>query len=171
MTKIAVIVAVAQNGVIGRKNDIPWRLSEDFQHFKELTMGCPCIMGDITYESLPESSRPLPGRENIVLTFDPNYHPDGTTIFNAFEDAIDYVRKKEVEIAYITGGSSIYKLGMAVADIFELTRIHKDIEGDIVYPDVDWDEWELIKQEDHRGTDKISGETLDYSFLTYHRKI
>ncbi|MBT4088256.1 MAG: dihydrofolate reductase [Deltaproteobacteria bacterium] len=170
MTKIAVIVAVAQNGVIGRKNDIPWRLSEDFQHFKELTLGCPCIMGDITYESLPEKSRPLPGRENIVLTFDKTYHPDGTTIFYDFEDAIDYVRKTEIEIAYITGGSTVYKLGMEVADIFELTRIHKDIEGDIVYPDINWDEWELVKQEDHQGTDKISGETLDFSYLTYHRK-
>jgi len=170
MTKIAVIVAVAQNGVIGRKNDIPWRLSEDFQHFKELTMGCPCIMGDVTYESLPEKSRPLPGRENIVLTFDKAYHPEGTTIFYDFEEAIDYARKQGGETAYITGGSSIYKLGMEVADIFELTRIHKDIEGDIIYPDVNWDEWELVKQEDHQGIDKISGNTLDFSYLTYHRK-
>ena len=172
MTKIAVIVAVAQNGVIGNKenNDIPWRLSEDFQHFKELTMGCPCIMGDITYESLPKKSRPLPGRENIVLTFDKTYHPEGTTIFYAFEDAVDYVRRKDVEIAYITGGSSIYKIGMEVADIFELTRIHKDIKGNVLYPDVDWDQWELVRQEDHEGIDKISGETLAFSYLTYHRK-
>lgn len=172
MTKIAVIVAVAQNGVIGDKesNDIPWRLSEDFQHFKKKTMGCPCIMGDVTYESLPSNSRPLPGRENIVLTFDKSYSPDGATIFYKFEDAIDYVREKEVETAYITGGSSIYKLGMEVADIFELTRIHKDIEGNILYPDINWDEWELVNQEDHEGVDKVSGKTLGFSFLTYHRK-
>ncbi len=172
MTKIAVIVAVAQNGVIGnqKQNDIPWRLSEDFAHFKELTMGCPCIMGDITFESLPVKSRPLPGRENVVLTFDKTYHPDGTTIFYAFEDAIDYVKKKDIDRAYITGGSSIYKLGMKVADIFELTRIHKDIQGDILYPEVNWDEWKLVKQKDGEGIDKISGETLSYSFLTYHRR-
>lgn len=172
MTEIAVIVAVAQNGVIGRQkeNDIPWRLSEDFQHFKELTMGCPCIMGDITYESLPKKSRPLPGRENIVLTFDKSYHPEGTTVFYRFEDAIDYVRQKGVERAYITGGASIYRLGMAIADVFELTRIHRDIEGDIYYPAVDWDRWELIRQEDHTGIDKVSGDRLLFSYLTYHRK-
>ncbi len=170
MTKIAVIVAVAQNGIIGKTNDIPWRLSEDFLHFKELTMGNPCIMGDLTYESLPEKSRPLPGRENIVLTFDKSYHPEGTTILYSFEEAIDYVKNKNVNIAYITGGASIYKLGMEVADILELTRIHKDIEGDVYYPEVNWDEWELVKQKDMEGQDRISGETLTFSFLTYHRK-
>jgi len=170
MTKIAVIVAVAQNGVIGRKNDIPWRLSEDFAHFKKLTMGCPCIMGDITFESLPEKSRPLPGRENIVLTFDKEYHPEGTTLFYSFEEAIDYVKKKDLDTAYIIGGSSLYKLGMEVADVFELTRIHQDIEGDVYYPEINWDDWELVKQVDQEGINKISGEPLSFSFLTYHRK-
>ncbi len=133
-------------------------------------MGCPCIMGDITYESLPKKSRPLPGRENIVLTFDKSYSPEGTTIFYKFEDAINYVREKGVEKAYITGGSSIYKLGMEVADIFELTRIHEDIDGDILYPDIRWDDWVLVKQEDHEGIDKVSGNTMAFSYLTYHRR-
>ena len=97
MTKIVVIVAIAQNGVIGRKKDIPWRLSQDFQRFKKLTMGSPCIMGDVTYESLPETSRPLPGRENIILTFDHDYHPEGTRVFYSFDDAIGYVKKKDIE--------------------------------------------------------------------------
>ena len=82
MTEIIVIVAVAQNGIIGRNNDIPWRIKEDFQHFKDATLGFPCIMGDKTYDSLPV--KPLPGRENVVCTFDKNYPPQSTTIFYYF---------------------------------------------------------------------------------------
>lgn len=171
MTKIAVIVAVAQNGVIGNKekNDIPWRISEDFLHFKKLTTGHPCIMGDITYESLPKNFRPLPDRENIVLTFDKNYHPEGTTIFYTFEEAIDYVNQNKEEIAYITGGASVYKIGLEIADIFELTRVYKDIEGDIHFPEVNWNDWKLVKQKDQEGINKNDGEPIKFSFETYHR--
>lgn len=170
MTQIVVIVAIAQNGVIGRKNDIPWRLSEDFIRFKNLTMGFPCLMGDVTYESLPESSRPLPGRENVILTFNQDYHPEGTTVFYDFDEAVDYVRKKGIEKAFIIGGASVYKQGMEVADVFELTRIHHDIKGDIEYPEIDWDQWELVKQVDKEGLDKISGQTLSFSYQTYRRQ-
>ena len=170
MTKIVVIVAIAQNDVIGRKNDIPWRLSEDFIRFKNLTMGFPCIMGDVTYESLPEKSRPLPGRENVILTFDQNYHPAGTKVFFSFDDAIQYVRNQDVEKSFIIGGASVYKQGMEVADEFELTRIHHDIEGDITYPEINWDRWDLVNREDKQGLDKISGQSLSFSYLTYHRK-
>ena len=97
MTQIVVIVAIAQNGVIGRKNDIPWRLSEDFIRFKNLTMGFPCLMGDVTYESLPESSRPLPGRENVILTFNQDYHPEGTTVFYDFDEAVDHILNDKIQ--------------------------------------------------------------------------
>lgn len=170
MTDIIVIVAVAENGVIGKDGDIPWRIKEDFQHFKDLTMGHPCIMGDKTYESLPANSKPLPGRENIVLTFDKNYHPVGTTIFYDFNEAIKYVKDKGVEKAFITGGATIYKLGMRVADVFELTRIHKDYEGDTFYPTVDFNDWKLVDQEEKEGKDSRSGELVKFSFLTFRRQ-
>lgn len=170
MAEIIVIVAVAQNNVIGNKGDIPWRIQEDFQHFRETTWGYPCIMGDKTYESLPENARPLHGRENIVLTFDKNYKPEGTTIFFDFNEAIEYCRKKGVEKAFITGGASIYKLGMKVADKFELTRIYKDYEGDVLFPEINFNEWELVKKEDKEGKDKRTGENVKFSFLTYKRK-
>lgn len=170
MTKIIVIVAVAQNGVIGKSGDIPWRIKEDFQHFKEKTLGCPCIMGDKTYESLPENAKPLPGRENIVLTFDKNFRPQGTTVFHDFNDAIDYVKKKGEKKAFITGGATIYRLGLKVADTFELTRIYKDYDGDTFFPDINFDEWKLIKKEDNESIDKNSGEKVRFSFLTYGRK-
>ena len=168
MTEIIVIVAVAQNGVIGKDNDIPWRISEDFQYFKEQTLGCPCIMGDKTYDSLP--IKPLPGRENIVCTFNKDYRPEGTIIFHDFFEAVQYCKDKGYEKAFITGGATIYKLGMKVADTFLLTRILKDYEGDISYPEINFTEWELIKSQGHEAIDKLSGESVPFSFLTYRRK-
>ncbi|MBW2966492.1 dihydrofolate reductase [Candidatus Woesearchaeota archaeon] len=170
MTEIIVIVAVAKNNAIGKDNDIPWHIKEDFEHFKEKTSGFPCIMGDKTYESLPDNAKPLPGRENIVLTFDKNYKPKGTTVFNDFYEAIEYVKKKGVEKAFIIGGATIYKLGMKVADIFELTRIYHDYDADTFYPEINFDEWELINQEDHEGMDIKNKFNVKFSFLTYKRK-
>ena len=171
MTKIAMIAAVAQNGVIGNKsnNDIPWRISEDFLHFKNLTMGFPCIMGRITFESIPPKFRPLTGRENIVLTKNKKFNAEGTTIFNTLEETIHYVNQNKAERAYITGGSTIYKLGLEIADIFELTRVHREFDGDVFFPEVNWNQWELLEERNQKSINKISGEPIEYSFLTYHR--
>lgn len=168
MTEIIVIAAVAQNRVIGKDGDIPWRIKEDFQHFRDKTSGHPCIMGDKTYESLPDNAKPLPGRENIVLTFDKNYHPEGAKVFFSWEDAIEYCRDKEK--AYICGGASIYRLGLQVADTLELTRIHKDIDGDVFFPEINFDDWELINTEDKEGKNTRTGEILKFSFQTFRRK-
>lgn len=168
MAEIIVIAAVAENKVIGKDGDIPWRLKEDFQHFQDLTIGNPCVMGDKTFESLPDNAKPLPGRENIVLTFDRNYKPPGAKVFFSWEDAMEYLKDKEK--IYICGGASIYKLGLQAADTLELTRIHKDIEGDTFFPEINFDEWELVKQEDGEGENKRTGEILKFSFLTYKRK-
>jgi dihydrofolate reductase len=170
MTELVVIAAVAQNGVIGSGTKIPWRLSEDFQRFKALTLGHPCLMGDVTYESLPTKFRPLPGRENIVLTFNRDYAPAGTTVFHAFEEALEYVRRKGEPRAFIIGGASIYRLGVEVADRLELTRIHRDYAGDVRFPEVDFDAWELVARTDCEGEDQLSGERVNYSYLTYRRK-
>jgi len=159
MVEIIVIVAIAENNAIGKDGDIPWNIPEDFLHFKNKTMGHPCIMGDITFESLPDNARPLPGRENIVLTFDKNYKPPGATIFFSWEDALKYVKDKDK--VFICGGATIYKLGMKVADTLELTRVHKVIEdADTFFPEIDFDEWKLENEEKHK----------EYSFLTYKRK-
>ncbi len=155
MTEIVVIVAIAENNAIGKDNDIPWHIPEDFKHFQQKTMGHPCIMGDKTYDSLPK--RPLPGRENIVCTLDKEYTADGAKIFHDFYEALEYVKDKDK--AFIIGGATIYKLGMKVADTFELTRVHMSPEADTFYPEINWNEWELINEEPYEK----------YSFLTYKR--
>jgi dihydrofolate reductase len=154
--EIIVIVAVAENNVIGCKGDIPWRIKEDFQRFKDLTTGYPCIMGDRTYISLPK--RPLPGRENIVLSLDKNFKAEGAVVMHSFEDALEHCRGKGK--AFICGGATIYRIGMKVADTFELTRVHKTYEGDTFFPEVDFSEWTLVNEDKKEG----------YSFLTYKRK-
>ncbi len=170
MTEIIVIVAIAQNGAIGKNNDIPWHIKEDFQHFKEKTDGFPCIMGDKTYDSLPDNFRPLPGRENIVCTLDKDYKAEGAKIFHDFNEAIEYVKKKNVEKAFVIGGATIYKLGMGVADIFELTRIYHDYDGDAFYPEIELDKWEMINKEDHEGMDVKNKIKVKFSFITYRGK-
>ena len=109
MVDIIVIVAVAQNGAIGKDNDIPWNIKKDFLHFKEKTNGFPCIMGDKTYDSLPDNFKPLPGRENIVCTLIKDYKAEGATLFHDFNEAIEYVKSKKPEqdnqIEAITGAT------------------------------------------------------------------
>lgn len=170
MTDIIIIAAVAQNRVIGRKNDIPWRISEDFRHFKDLTLGFPCIMGEPTYRSLPDKSRPLPGRENIVLTLDRNYQNQDVTIFYDFNDAISYVRATDVDNAFITGGATIYRLGMDVADYMELTLLHKEFEGDVFFPEYDDTKWEVMSTSTHEAVDRISKLPIVFSYETLRRR-
>ncbi|MBU0757957.1 MAG: dihydrofolate reductase [Nanoarchaeota archaeon] len=158
MTEIIMIAAVAKNNIIGKDNKIPWYIKEDFTHFKTLTLHHACIMGDRTYESLPK--RPLPERENIILTFDKNYQAPGAVVMFSFDEALEYCKDKEK--VFIIGGASIYRQGMKYANVLEITRIHKDFEGDTYFPEINEYEWNLVSEE--KRNHEIYG---DYSFLRY----
>lgn len=159
MAEIIIIAALAKNNVIGKDGRIPWHIRDDFQHFKELTMGYPVIMGRKTYESLPETARPLPGRENIVITANQDYIPEnGVVLKYSLEDALGYCKEKEK--AYIIGGAGVYAQGMRYADKLELTFIDKEYDGDTFFPEIDYSIWDLINKEDHEG----------FSFNTFVRK-
>ena len=170
MTEIVIIVAVAQNGAIGLGDAMPWSFKKDMKHFKELTIGSPCIMGDVTYRSLPPRFRPLPGRENIVCTLDPAFAPEGTTVFSDFHEAVAYAKKSGHARAFITGGATIYRLGLDVADAMELTRIHQDYAGDTFFPEFDEKQWELVQSTEAKGLDRITGERVDLSFESFRRR-
>lgn len=165
MNKVIVIVAVAENNVIGKDGKIPWHIKDDFRHFKQITTGSPVIMGSKTYESLP--IKPLPGRVNIVLNPNIKYHASGVIVKHSFEDAIKFCQK--FPQVFIIGGKSVYELGMKIADRFELTQIHKSYDGDTYFPEIDFNQWKLISKEDKTGDDG-SGEIVKYSFCTYERK-
>ena len=128
--KIIIIVAVAQNGVIGRANgEMPWHVKEDFQHFKKTTMGFPIIMGRKSFESL---GKPLKGRENIVVTRNPNlkYDFDTVKIFFSLNSAIDHCKSLNKEKAFITGGGEIYRQSIHIADEMIISHMKFDAEGD-----------------------------------------
>jgi dihydrofolate reductase len=169
MPEIVMIACAARNDVIGNGPDIPWSIKEEFQHFTALTMGSPCIMGDVTYESLPPKFRPLPGRENIVLTLNPDYDPGGVTLFRDFDKAMEYVRGSDVQRVFICGGATIYRLGMDVADTLELTRLGRDYEGDATFPEIDPERWSLEATETASGVDRSSGETVTWEYQTWRR--
>ena len=171
MAEIVMIACAARNNVIGSGPDIPWSIREEFKHFTELTMGSPCIMGDVTYESLQPKYKPLPGRENIVLTLDPAYNPEGVTLFRDFDEAMDYSRGLKAARAFICGGASIYRLAMGLADTLELTRLDRDYEGDSTFPVVDPEIWSLDATEEASGMDRKSGETVTFEYQTWRRKV
>ena len=164
--EIIMIAAVAKNNVIGKQGKIPWNIREDFRHFKEKTLGHACVMGDVTYDSLPV--KPLPGRENIVLTFDKGYNAPGASIFYSFDDAFKYCRDKEK--VFIIGGASIYRQGMKYADTLEITRIDREYEGDTFFPEIKEEEWEEVKREDKTSRDTDNDFEVNYSFVTYKKK-
>lgn len=163
--EITIIVAVSKNLGIGKDGDIPWHLKGDFQYFKDTTMGHPCLMGDKTFDSLPDNARPLPGRENIILTLDKDYTAEGAKVFHSFEDAFDYCRSNGKEKVFICGGGTIYKIGMKYADTLLVTEIDKEFDADTFFPDYKDGNWELVNKEP-----TIEEEGVRYNFCTYKKK-
>jgi dihydrofolate reductase len=165
--EIVFVVAVAENGIIGAKGGMPWRLKSDMARFKALTIGKPVVMGRKTFVSLP---RPLPGRTNIVITRDANYRAAGavvtTSSANAYEIARgDALRRSVAEIAVI-GGAEIYRQWLDRADRLEITEVHARPDGDTVF-DVDKAEWEEVARVRHpAGRD----DSADFSYVTYRRR-
>lgn len=130
-------------GAIGRDGDMPWHLPEDLAHFKRVTHGAPVIMGRRTWESLPERFRPLPGRENIVVTRDPKYVAAEAATAHSLEGALAMLQDRPVEIAWIMGGGQLYAEGMPLADELVVTRIDLDVpDADTFAPEIG-PEWQL----------------------------
>lgn len=154
---ITIVAALAENNCIGKDGKLPWRIPEDQKRYRELTMGTVVVMGRKTWESLPEKFRPLPNRKNVVITRQADYPvPEGVEIFASLELALAAHKDEPVTI---NGGSEIYRQGLAFADKLELTRVHRVVEGDTFFPEIDPAEWKETQREDHDG----------FSFLTYER--
>lgn len=167
--EIVLIVAVAENGVIGAGGTIPWRLKSDMQRLKAMTMGRPIVMGRKTFESLPR--RPLPGRTNIVVTRDAGYRAAGAVVTTSFADAKaiatgDALRRFATEIAII-GGAEIYAQWMASADRLEITEVHARPDGDTRFAAISASEWEEVARvRNPAGPD----DSADFSYVTYRRR-
>ncbi|MDB5638693.1 MAG: diacylglycerol kinase [Bradyrhizobium sp.] len=166
--EVVLIVAVADNGVIGARGSIPWRLKTDQQRFKMLTTGKPVVMGRKTFVSL---RRPLPGRTNIVVTRDRSFRAAGAVVTTSFADARavatgDALRRSATEIAVI-GGAEIYGQWMPYADRLEITEVHARPEGDTCFAAIDAADWEEVARvQNPAGPD----DSAEFSYVTYRRR-
>jgi dihydrofolate reductase len=159
---LAIIAAVAANSVIGAGNRLPWRLPEDLRHFRALTTGHAVIMGRKTWESLPG---PLPDRQNIVVTHDPNYRAEGAEVATSLDDALARVRMAPP--AFCIGGGELYREAVARASTLYLTEIDREFAGDTTFPEFDRSAWTERASESHvsEGPDAFA-----YRFVTHERR-
>ena len=149
------------NGVIGNNGDLPWRLSSDLKHFKSITMGKPIIMGRKTHESI---GRPLPGRENVVISRDKNYTTKDCIVLQSLECV--YARYRDEEEIMIMGGADLYRQTLEQAQRIYLTEVHTEVAGDTWFPEFDRETWEEVEREDYQADDKNE---FAYSFVVLEK--
>lgn len=164
---IALIVAMAENGVIGRHNQLPWHLPEDLAYFKRTTLGKPIIMGRKTYESI---GRPLPGRANLVVTRQPHWQAEGVTVCNSLAQALEQARAEATRSGapelMVIGGGELYRQALPLAQRLYLTRVHAPVEGDAWFPELDDNQWRKESEQRHVAS---GSNPYDYSFIVLHR--
>ena len=146
---ISLIVAASANNVIGSQGELPWRLSDDLRRFKEITMGKPIIMGRKTWDSI---GRPLPGRQNIVITRQADFAAEGCDVVTSAADAISAAG--DAPETMVIGGSQVYSLFLPDADRLYLTRVHAEVDGDAFFPEISEADWRLVDEEHHASDDR-----------------
>ncbi len=159
--RISLIVAAAANNVIGADGGLPWHLPNDFKYFKRVTMGKPIVMGRRTWESI---GRPLPGRQNIVLTRDGGFDAPGATVVTSADDAL--AAAGDAAELMIIGGGQVYTLYLGIAARIYLTRVATSVAGDTVFPELDGSEWRLVSTERHAADERHA---FGYEFRVYER--
>lgn len=163
MKSVHAIVAVATDWAIGRQGDLLCHLPADMKHFKEVTMGHSIIMGRKTFESFPR--RPLPGRQNIVITRNAGWQYPGVTVAHDLNEAI---AAAETDTVFIIGGAQIYELALPSVDVLHLTRIHaRWASADVFFPALNMDEWEEVSREHHESDHRNA---YEFDFITLKRR-
>jgi dihydrofolate reductase len=154
--RISIIAALSENGVIGRGGQLPWHLSADLQRFKRLTLGHSIVMGRKTWESI---GRPLPGRRMIVVTRQSGYRAEGVEAAKSLDDALELSSVANDDEVFVIGGAEIYSLALPRADRLYLTLVHAKIDGDAVFPQIDWNAWQQTASEEN-----VADHNNDYPF-------
>lgn len=163
MKSIEAIVAIDANGAIGRHGDLLCHLPADMKHFKEVTMGHSIVMGRKTFESFPR--RPLPGRQNIVITRNAGWQYPGVTATHSLEEAI---AAAETDTVFIIGGAQIYELALPLVDVLHLTRIHaRWASADVFFPVIDMGQWQEVSREHHESDYRNA---YEFDFITLKRR-
>lgn len=160
--RLSIIAAVAENGIIGKGNALPWRLPGDLKYFRRITTGHAVIMGRRNYESI---GRPLPERSNIVVTRRPGYSAPGCIVVASIDAAL--AAGRGASEVFVIGGAEIYAQTLPLAQRLYLTLVHAPVAGDTAFPDVDWNAWREISRERHEADEK---HVYAYSFVTFERR-
>jgi dihydrofolate reductase len=160
MSCLSMIVAVANNGVIGVNNTLPWHLPEDLKRFRALTMGHHIIMGRKTYESL---GRLLPGRTTVIVSRNLDYQVEGAIVVHTLQQAMRFCQQDDE--LFLIGGAQLYQEGLSLVSKLYITRVNLEVDGDAFLPEIDLSTWMLTEKKDHLSTSGLS-----YSDLTYIRK-
>ena len=148
--KVSLIVAMSENRVIGRQNQMPWHLPNELKYFKRMTIGKPVVMGRNTFESI---GKPLPGRPNIIVTRNAEYDADGVSVVTSVEDALDLAQQLSEHDAnaevMVIGGAQIFAVTLPIADRLYLTEVHAIVDGDVFFPEFRRADWRLVSREEH----------------------
>jgi dihydrofolate reductase len=163
LVNLSIIAAVADNGVIGCGNKLPWHMPADLAHFKRLTMGKPIVMGRLTWESLPGL---LPHRTHIVVSRDPAFEAPGGFVVHSLQEAIDFAG--DADEIMVVGGAMLYALALPVASRLYLTHIHRCFPGDVRFPAFEAGEWSEVSRERHESDGR---NPYPYSFVTLQRRM
>lgn len=164
-TDITLVVAVARNGVIGHQNALPWHIPDDLRRFRRLTMGKPVIMGRKTFDSI---GKPLPGRHNIIVTRNPEWHADGVTPVASLDAALRVARAKGAPTGImVIGGAGIFRQALEIATRIEWTSVDMAPEGDVFMPEVDPAVWKCVARQDVEK----DGDVPAHGFLTLVRRV
>ena len=163
---VSMIAAVAQNGIIGKDNDLVWNLPDDMKYFMQTTSGHPIIMGRKNYESIPDKFRPLPNRTNIIVTRNTDYTAEGAIVVFSLEDALSAAKETGADEVFIIGGGEIYSIGFPYADKLYISEIEGIYDGDTFFPEYNRDEWKETSRIHHPADDRH--ETA-FDFVVYDR--
>ena len=166
---VSLIVAVSENGVIGKNNDLIWYLPRDLNYFKRVTEGHIVIMGRKNYESIPEKYRPLPKRTNVIVTRQQAYQAPDCKLVSSVEEGLDLARELQEKSPFIIGGGQIYQyaLDQDLIDTLYITEVHHEFEGDTFFPAIDLSIWHEVSREDHVPDNRHQ---YGYSFVVYKKK-
>ena len=163
---ISLIAARSRNGVIGRNNDLPWKLPDDMKYFMSTTKGHVVIMGRRNYDSLPANYKPLSNRTNVVVTRQRAFHAPGCIVVHDIDQALDVARKNGESEVFVIGGAEIYALALPKADRLYLTEIDSEVQGDTYFPSFNREEWHVTSSTHHDADDKHA---YAFDFVVYER--
>lgn len=162
---ISLIAAISENYVIGNDGDLPWHLPNDMKYFSKTTRGHHVLTGRKNFESIPPKYRPLPNRENIVITSNKSYVAEGCHVFNSIQEGIDFAKSSGERELFIIGGGKIYEQTIELADKLYITHVHTKLNGDTFFPSYDLTNWKAEKVMEHQADD-----THNYAFTIMNYK-